>query len=90
LESFFIHVVSEIAEGGGQDKAEKDDGEDDDDFNPFESCEKRDREKEYISGKRDEDDDQHCVFRIEWEVDGIDPDGIEDHNDDDRGDDPPE
>lgn len=90
LQAFFVHEVSEISQGGGQDKYQEHGGADDDDFDPFGPGDEGDREEEDVSCEGDEDDDQDGVFYEKGKAFGVEPDGIQHHDGDDGGDDPPE
>lgn len=90
LQAFFVHIVSKIADGGGQDKAEEYGAEDDHHFDPFQAGDKGDGEEEDVSGEGNKDSDHQSVFGIEWEVYVVVPNGKQDHQNDDGGEYPPE
>ena len=86
----FVHVISEITEGGSHDKKENNGTEDDGDLNPFLAGDKGEAEEKDISGKGDKDGDEECVLKIKREVDVIVPDGKEHDSDDQECEYPPD
>ena len=90
LKSFFIHKISEIAQGCRQNKKENGGAGDDGDFDPFQAGQESDGEKENVSREGYKNGDQQCVLVKEWEGGCIFIDGDQDNNDDDQGDNPPQ
>lgn len=90
LKSFFIHKISEIAQGCRQDKKENGGTGDDGNFDPFQPCQESDGEEENISGECYKNGNQERILEKEWEGGCIFPDGYQDNNDDDQGEDPPQ
>lgn len=49
LQAFFVHKISKLGQGIGEDKEEKDGHCDDGDFDPFHSCDKGNGQEENVA-----------------------------------------
>ena len=90
MESFFIHIISKIAYCGGEDKAKQNGAADDKYFDPFEAGDEGNGEKKDVACEGDKHGDQQGILIIEGKLQGIEPDGVKNEEDDYGGDNPPE